>query len=77
MYERDKSPPDTTVRVVTQPAEFGGDGLALFWKNGAMLIGFALDTSVPPLVKSGGGDGHWYVPMCGLGPTPLYSEYSE
>jgi hypothetical protein len=58
MYERDKLPPDTTVRVVTQPAEFGGDGLALFWKNGAMLIGLALDTSVPPLVKSGGGDGH-------------------
>jgi hypothetical protein len=70
-YERDKLPPVTIVRFVVQPAEFGGDGFALFWKNGAMVIGFALDTSEPPLVKSGGGDGQGTVPMCGSGPTPL------
>jgi len=59
-----------------QPAEFGGDGFGLFWKNGAIVIVW-LEMSAPPDVKSGGGVGHGTVPMFGSGPIELYSENSE
>ena len=59
-----------TARATVQPAEFGGDGSGLFWKNGAIVIVW-LEISDPPEVKSGGGDGHGTVAMLGSGPIPL------